>query len=414
MQLIRILVGAVLFLVGLFFVAGGFYTMGDETGIAPSVIMIIIGLIPWALMLKLLKMGQKNKQQTLKRERELILEQTSIQSQQAKVDRAVEVKQETETEPEAEENILLSSTSEISNDIGTLKKQIIDPLHDDTVWDNYEQIKSRVNVIASRAVEFNDLTPQELFFLNQVNGLDINVRHEYWYKECGVDSISAAQAYIEKGYTELIPLDPWNLTVEQNKDLLRAKKQKLSGIKEDLVDRVLECYSDDELRELNPEKRIQLTQKGVEAVTNTPYSLLRNYIVERDCLLLIFQGKYLEAQEKACSYRSTMPEYTSSNKTYFEHEAIERLRKITAFKNAEDNAIYIALCILRFLAFGTLQPVTTRYVEAWIPDHKNWILNIELDDAFREAVGDYEPPREPDIDLNPIITKAILDKISKQ
>lgn len=210
-----------------------------------------------------------------------------------------------------------------------------------------------------------DLTPQELSVMYYVNNHQLGKSRDYWLINAGVDVIEAATHYIDFGYATYAPLDPWDKTVSELKEMLRSKGAKVSGTKDDLVDRISDYYSEEELISLNPEKRIKLTQKGHFAMNATPYTLLRNHIVERDCLLLIINGDYYAAHKKISDYVSPrqLPVYPVNVDTF------NCIQQMKVFNDDVFDTIYNAMQLLALLTTGKNHTPMV-YTESWIPGYR--------------------------------------------
>lgn len=217
--------------------------------------------------------------------------------------------------------------------------------------------------VIAEAQKVSDLTPQELAVMEKVIGHTVGKSRDYWLEKAGVDVNIAADHYLAHEYATYAPLDPWDKTVAELKDMLRAKGAKVSGPKEDLVDRVWETYDENELIKLNPVKRLKYTEKGFDVSQTVPYTVLWNYVLERKCLELIAQGRFEDAREQIVDYRKANRINATTHPVNADRFA--RLQRMKGFSDPVKDTIYNAMQILAYLATGSDQTPMI-YIESWI------------------------------------------------
>lgn len=96
----------------------------------------------------------------------------------------------------------------------------------------------------------------------------------FWWFEYGIRDVGAALSSLEeRGYIEFGPITTAlnDLTAAQLKTMLKDKGQPSSGSKDNLIDRVYDCYSDDELIDMGLEEKYVLTQKGKAELRENQY-----------------------------------------------------------------------------------------------------------------------------------------------
>lgn len=360
MRAIKKIIAIILILIGLFFALGGIATMGDDNGMAGSVIMVIIGGI--ALVLAALIWKSSRSKTAVKPEKP------------AKVEKSEPVQPKPET-PAPQEKAQSDTYAEAM----LLDKQ--NKTMPDTVepWHDYQDAIARLDEVVKQTEAFSDLTPLQLFYLHQLHSTALmNDTDEYWI-DWNIDSRAVAQLYLDKGYAEYSPVDLWDYTVVQLKEMLAAKGAKKSGTKDELIDRVEETYSRDELVALNPEPRIGLTHKGYDACSVTPYTALRDFTVEHDILCLILQGKYKDARKTLLTYLDGVPFYSKQGNPPKEYRLdacpFLQFQKFNLYEKSSDNAIFGALCALHYMLHGELGLPMYK-------DESSWVAGKRRDDVY--------------------------------
>lgn len=355
MKVIRWILAIILGLIGLFFLYCG-VTGLSEIFFASAIFLILVGVGIIALAVLIVK-GRKPKKD--KPKQKPVEKQDKIKQKSEKIQPAPQA--------QPEQRKLSDSTYLVSGDL-------------------YHRVIVSLDATVHDVMQINDLTPQELAVMYKVQGRQIGTSREYWLDNAGVDVVEAANHYIEYGYATYYPLDPWDKTVVELKDMLRAKGAKISGAKDDLVDRVWEVYSTEELIELNPEKRIKLTDKGFAAMEATPYTMLRNHVVEHDCLALIVKGDYAAAQRKAADYLAAR----QAQAYPVDSDRFDRLQQMHGFDDDVKDAIYNAMQILAYIVTGN-ERTPMIYIESWIPDYQGTDkeTNNKIDAEFLRVMEGY-------------------------
>lgn len=360
MRAIKKIIAIVLILVGLFFALGGIATMGDNNGMAGSVIMIIIGAIALALAAIIWKSSRPK--------------EVAKPEKPAKVEKTEPVQQKSET-PAPQEKEQPNSYAEAR----LLDKQ--NKTMPDTVepWNDCREAIARLDEVVKQTEPYSDLSPLQLFYLHQLHSSALmNGPDEYWI-DWNIDSRAFAQLYLGKGYVDYKTVDLWEYTVVQLKEMLSKKGAKKSGTKEELIDRIEETYSRDELVALNPEPRIGLTDKGYAACNATPYTALRDFTVEHKILCLILQGKYKEARETLLDYLDNVPFYVKQGNPPREYRLdacpFLQFQKFNLYEKSSDNAIFGALCALHYMLHGELGLPMYK-------DESSWVAGKRRDDVY--------------------------------
>lgn len=360
MRAIKKIIAIVLILVGLFFALGGIATMGDNNGMAGSVIMIIIGAIALALAAIIWKSSRPK--------------EVAKPEKPAKVEKTEPVQQKSET-PAPQEKEQPNSYAEAR----LLDKQ--NKTMPDTVepWNDGREAIARLDEVVKQTEPYSDLSPLQLFYLHQLHSSALmNGPDEYWI-DWNIDSRAFAQLYLDKGYVDYKTVDLWEYTVVQLKEMLSKKGAKKSGTKEELIDRIEETYSRDELVALNPEPRIGLTDKGYAACNATPYTALRDFTVEHKILCLILQGKYKEARETLLDYLDNVPFYVKQGNPPREYRLdacpFLQFQKFNLYEKSSDNAIFGALCALHYMLHGELGLPMYK-------DESSWVAGKRRDDVY--------------------------------
>ena len=367
MNIIGKIVAVLLALVGLFFCVPGFAALSSTDDRAGTIIMIIIGLLFLAAAVWLFTKSKTSKSG---------IAPVSIEKRIEKIPNARTMKDSivADVHPDPQQkDVGAQSAGEV------IEYQISDEL--------YHKALAQLDATVDAAMQITDLTPQELAVMYKLGNHPIGHSREYWLSVAGVDTIEAAHHYLDFGYATYQPLDPGDLTVVELKDLLRAKEAKLSGVKDDLIDRVLDVYSTEELITLNPEKKILLTEKGVSAMNATPYTVLRNHVIEHDCLALIIKGDYESAHKKVAVYLGGRRDQDYP----VIRERFDRIQQMQSFNDPVKDAIYNAMQILEYLVTGNEQTPMI-YIESWIPGYHGTDkeTNERIDAEFIRVMEGYK------------------------
>lgn len=365
MRAIKKIIAIILILIGLFFALGGIATMGDDNGMAGSVIMVIIGVI--ALVLAALIWKSSKSKTAVKPEKP------------AKVEKAepVQLKPETPAPQEKAQSDTYAEAMLLDKQNKTMP-DAVEPWHD------YQDAIARLDEVVKQTEPYSDLTPLQLFYLHQLHSSALmNGPDEYWI-DWNIDSRAFAQLYLDKGYVDYKTVDLWEYTVVQLKEMLSEKGAKKSGTKEELIDRIEETYSRDELVALNPEPRIGLTDKGCAACNATPYTALRDFTVEHKILCLILQGKYKEARETLLDYLDDVPFYVKQGNPPKEYRLdacpFLQFQRFNLYEKSSDNAIFGALCGLHYMLHGELGLPMYKDESSWVEGKRR--EDVYIYDAF--------------------------------
>lgn len=367
MNIIGKIVAVLLALVGLFFCVPGFAALSSTDDRTGTIIMIIIGLLFLAAAVWLFSKSKTSKPGIAPGSTEKRIEK-SPNAQTTK------------------ESVVADAHPDLQQkDIGAHPTGAVSEYH---ISDElYHKALAQLDATVSGAMHITDLTPQELAVMYKLGNRPVGYSREYWLSAAGVDSAEAAHHYLDLGYATYQPLDPADLTAAELKDLLRAKDAKLSGAKDDLIERVLDVYSTDELIALNPEKKIRLTEKGASAVNITPYTMLRNHAIERDCLALIIKGDYESAHKKVAGYLGGRRDQDYP----VIRERFDRVQQMHGFDDPVKDTIYNAMQILAYLVTGS-EKTPMIYIESWIPGYHGTDkeTNDRIDAEFIRVMDGYE------------------------
>ena len=141
--------------------------------------------------------------------------------------------------------------------------------------DDIPSIKDRVkNAFPSK----NGLYPHEILMLEYADSYKTNDNtfQSFWKWNYSVDDPQCLlESLFERGFICFanVKESVKNTKVTELKELLLKKGEKISGKKNELVNRVLEVYNSDELEQIFPEKRYTLTALGQEEVHENEYVL---------------------------------------------------------------------------------------------------------------------------------------------
>lgn len=212
-----------------------------------------------------------------------------------------------------------------------------------------------------------DLTPKEVSFLKYVDGKEPEAIAGYWTHEEALDIGKELRIFFANGYAEYTT-DPKSLRVSDIKELLSAKGIPTSGKKADLIVRLLESYSAEEISALGLPRVIKLTEKGRNIADKTPLSLMHDHVLEYRCLKQIIEGNTTGAALDVGKYLRSKPTYGTpgsfSNGCAAEVPAC--LFDLEVFPDKKDNDIFKALIILSCM-LGSGFP-SKKYLSDWMGD----------------------------------------------
>ncbi len=122
------------------------------------------------------------------------------------------------------------------------------------------------------------LYPHEILAIEYANKYSFgeNKFESFWWYEYGVkDMTSLLESLRERGFLSLGSLsDSLQLyKVDDLKSVLKAKGLKVSGKKQELINRLIESVSEDELSEYFPRRSYTITEKGKDAIKDDKYVL---------------------------------------------------------------------------------------------------------------------------------------------
>lgn len=156
------------------------------------------------------------------------------------------------------------------------------------------------------------LTSTELYFLKYLDGVNVNDPNiaGYWTHEYNINYADVLKQYLGQGL--LVVSDEKDLhyfKVVELKQILSEKGLPKTGRKEELINRIHDNFTPDELTKYikSNEQYYKLTAKGKEMVKNLRPSATKNIELEDKCYSLILDGKFNEAYMEIAKYESQKP-----------------------------------------------------------------------------------------------------------
>ena len=161
-------------------------------------------------------------------------------------------------------------------------------------------------------VEPKELTSVEKSFLRYIDGREtkhLSISRE-WYYTYSLDVLSSIKIFLKSNLitvSKYVKLD--FLTVDELKKLLAYKGLVKSGNKQQLIDRIANNFTKDEINEvLNIDTTFyRLTERGKRILENYPISATCNIDLEDFCISNILEGKYDTAYNAVCNFRKSAP-----------------------------------------------------------------------------------------------------------
>lgn len=150
-----------------------------------------------------------------------------------------------------------------------------------------------------------EIKPNEICFLNYINGLDhSNNLPDYWKYNYGINPNRVAKKLVDMGLLEFrlnIEKNVSDLTIPQLKEILKSNNLPLKGKKSDLIAKIFKNVDLTYLEKSFPTKRYCLTDKGKSLVENNYLFIINqkeNYNFKDTDILEIYQ-KYPEKDNKS-------------------------------------------------------------------------------------------------------------------
>lgn len=182
------------------------------------------------------------------------------------------------------------------------------------VIDLYNKIKSltafdynKINIENAEIV--NDLDGIEKKFLEYLDSKsldDFNLAG-YWIYEHFIDCNYLISKFIKNGYLEISENRSISgMSADELKDILKNANLKVNGSKTDLIKRIEEYLSPDEITSLaaSGKKYFVLTDKGNNIKENSTSTIAKDVDLEKECYSLILENKLSEAYSKIRTYES--------------------------------------------------------------------------------------------------------------
>ncbi|MCY8436307.1 SAP domain-containing protein [Bacillus haynesii] len=120
----------------------------------------------------------------------------------------------------------------------------------------------------------NGLLPGELVLINWIEGKTINAKYpRYFETTYGIEAKQSLEKLQNEGYIkEASPIESLTaLKLPELKGILKTKELKLSGKKADLISRIGENYSSDEIESFIENRMIRVTDKGKKVLEEYYY-----------------------------------------------------------------------------------------------------------------------------------------------
>lgn len=215
------------------------------------------------------------------------------------------------------ENITYTCENNYDNIENTDYKKIIEVLNEesreqsDIAYNNHKN--SYINLdfhnINTKPDNIEELTSTEKYFLKALSNKSVENLNlpGYWTYEYSINYNQIITKLIENGYIKIASSseDLSFLTVTQLKDILKFFSLKVSGKKQELIERIAEHGNVEyALKSLDLYKeRYILTSIGKQTVELLPESITKNLEFEDRCLSLILNRNYSQACEEVCIFR---------------------------------------------------------------------------------------------------------------
>lgn len=153
------------------------------------------------------------------------------------------------------------------------------------------------------------LTSIELNFLKYLNNVNVNEPNiaSYWTYEYNIDYAEVLKQFLGQGLIEINDKKELeNLKVEELRNILSTKGFPKSGRKADLIKRIQENFTYEELEPYIKDRNIyyKLTSKGKKILKNIIPSATKNIELEDKCYSLIIASKFNEAYKEIAKYES--------------------------------------------------------------------------------------------------------------
>ena len=127
----------------------------------------------------------------------------------------------------------------------------------------------------------------------------------YWFYQYFIDCNYLISKFIKNGYLEIkYSTDFSKLTSDILKEALKQVNLKVSGTKSELVKRIEENFTDEQINNLaqNQGKKFIVTEKGLQEIGEYKPILAHDVDFENNCYDLILENKLNEAYKMMCQY----------------------------------------------------------------------------------------------------------------
>lgn len=216
----------------------------------------------------------------------------------------------------------------------------------------------KVNVVKlyaekSSVNEKIDLTPQEIRLLSKLHKCTTDLTGVLGYfDEYHFDYKAVISKFFSGNLLELssIRFELQTLAVPKLKELLRQKDEKARGNKTELIDKIISCYTEKELQELNLQQYLVLTQAGQELIKQNETLLLaynglmQNYVTAEEIveeqkknfgadvndLLISLYRKHIQAAGETASFSERLSLFIDLQKLYRwkgDNNMVEQIQK---------------------------------------------------------------------------------------
>lgn len=151
----------------------------------------------------------------------------------------------------------------------------------------------------------------DIYFLKYINGLSVENAHiaQYWYYEYGLNYTNEIKKLYASDLLEISNINIQKLKVDDLKNILRHFNLPLSGKKADLINRILNNISSEDLSSFLGDSTHYFcaTDKGISLIEGINDSATFNLELENEALSLILNHDYENAFNLIWDYKKQTP-----------------------------------------------------------------------------------------------------------